>query len=99
MVCDPAVSDELEYEAVVPLIVPVPIDVPPSRNVTVPVGPLEIVAVKVTDAPYVEGVPDVATLSVGCVLQSAAWGAKTNNAGRRAQRQWRNRSTAFIGIL
>jgi hypothetical protein len=46
----------------------VPIDVPPLRNVNVPVGPLEIVAVKVTDAAYVEGVPDVATVRVGVAL-------------------------------
>jgi hypothetical protein len=33
--------------------------------VIVPVGPLEIVAVKVTESPYVDGVPDVVTLNVG----------------------------------
>jgi hypothetical protein len=49
--CDPAVRVEVGYEAVVPLIVAVPIDVPPLRKVIVPVGPLEIVAVKVTDEP------------------------------------------------
>jgi hypothetical protein len=37
--------------AVVPLIVPPPIDVPPSRKVIVPVAPLEIAAVKVTLCP------------------------------------------------
>jgi hypothetical protein len=37
--------------AVVPLNVPVPIELPASENVTVPVGPLETVAVKVTALP------------------------------------------------
>jgi hypothetical protein len=68
MASDPVARVAVECAAVVPLIVPVPIDVPPLRNVIVPVGPLEIVAVKVTDAAYVEGVPDVATVRVGVAL-------------------------------
>jgi hypothetical protein len=35
--------------------------------VIVPVGPLDIVAVNVTLAPYAEGDPDDVTTSVGCV--------------------------------
>ena len=51
MLCMPAESDEVLNVAVVPLIVPVPSVVEPSRNVTVPVAPLVTVAVNVTDAP------------------------------------------------
>jgi hypothetical protein len=45
----------------VPEIVPVPMLLPPLKKVTVPLAPLVTVAVKVTDPPYIEGVPEVAT--------------------------------------
>jgi hypothetical protein len=49
-------SVEMVSLAVPPLSVPVPIDVPLSLNVTVPVAVLGVtVAVKVTEAPKVEG--------------------------------------------
>lgn len=54
-----------------PLSVPVPIGLPPSRNVTVPVGvpaPDETVAVKVTDCPKTEGLLLEAT-----VVEVLAW--------------------------
>jgi hypothetical protein len=41
--------------AVVPLIVPVPMVAPFELNVTLPVGPLELVAVKVTEPLTMEG--------------------------------------------
>jgi hypothetical protein len=49
--CEPADKLLVVNVAVVPLIVPVPIEALPSRNVIVPVGPLEIVAVNVTADP------------------------------------------------
>jgi hypothetical protein len=51
MVWDPAPNRLVVKVAVVPLIVPVPIEAVPFWNVSVPVGPLEILAVKVTDLP------------------------------------------------
>ena len=52
MECEPAASVEMCNVAVPPLSVPVPMDVPLSLNVTVPVAALgETVAVKVTEPP------------------------------------------------
>jgi hypothetical protein len=53
--------------AVVPLIVPVPMVAPLSKNVIVPVGPLEIVAVNVTAPPNVEGEFELTRLKVSAV--------------------------------
>jgi hypothetical protein len=55
--------------AVPPLRVPLPIDLPESKNVTVPVAALGvIVAVNVTELPYVEGLGlDVSVSVVGLV--------------------------------
>ena len=53
--CDPSASVEVVSVAVVPEIVPVPILVAPSKNVTVPVFPVGNVAVKMTDCVNVEG--------------------------------------------
>jgi hypothetical protein len=50
-------------------MVPVPSDVLPSKKVIEPVGPLEIVAVKVTEPPYVDGFFEDATLSVGVAFR------------------------------
>jgi hypothetical protein len=51
MLCEPAARVLVVIAAVVPLIVPVPIATPLSRKVMLPVGPLEIVAVRVTAPP------------------------------------------------
>ena len=54
--------------AIPPLSVPVPIGLPPSRKVTVPVGvpapgaTAETVAVKVTDCPKTDGLADDVTV-------------------------------------
>jgi hypothetical protein len=54
--CDAIVRVEVLNEATPLASVPVPIDVPLSLNVTVPVAALgETVAVKVTETPKVEG--------------------------------------------
>ena len=45
----PVEMADVEYVAVVPLMVPVPSVVKPSLNVTVPVAPLVTVAVNVTE--------------------------------------------------
>ena len=64
MVWLPTVSAEVVNVATLPLSVPVPTGLPPSRNVTVPVGvPApgatgETVAVKVTDWPKTDGLAD-----------------------------------------
>ena len=56
MGCDAIVRVEVLNVATPLASVPVPIDVPLSLNVTVPVAALGVtVAVKVTDAPKVEG--------------------------------------------
>ena len=69
--CDPTARVEVATVAVSgfpPLSVPVPIVVAPSLKVTVPDGAVTpancgvTVAVNVTELPYVEGVPDVATV-------------------------------------
>jgi hypothetical protein len=52
MECEPTARDEVLNVAVPLLSVPVPMDVPLSLNVTVPVAALgETVAVKVTELP------------------------------------------------
>jgi hypothetical protein len=51
--------------AVVPLMVPVPMVVPLSLKVTVPVRPLWIVAVKVTVLPNAIGFREEANVKVG----------------------------------
>jgi hypothetical protein len=51
----------VEKLAVVPEIAPVPIDVPPSAKVTVPVAPAVTVAVKVTELPNPAGFGDATT--------------------------------------
>ncbi|WWP76932.1 hypothetical protein WDM22_28685 [Bradyrhizobium septentrionale] len=66
----PSESDEVVKVATPPLTVPVPIGVPPSENVTVPVGDSEVeiagvmVAVNVTDWPTVLGLADDANAVV-----------------------------------
>src|SRR5579863_3608931 len=61
-------SAEVEKVATPPLSVPLPMELPPSRNVTVPVGvpvpgaTAETVAVKVTDWPKTEGFTDDVTV-------------------------------------
>src|ERR1700752_419363 len=68
MVWLPTASAEVVNVAIPPLSVPVPMGLPPSRNVTVPVGvPLpgatgETVAVKVTDWPNTDGFVDEVTV-------------------------------------
>ena len=70
----PADRAEVVKVAMPPLSVPVPIGLPPSRNVTVPVGvPVpgatgETVAVKVTDWPKTEGFADEVTAVVVSAL-------------------------------
>ena len=73
MVWLPAVRDVVAKVAVavppLPLSVPEPIVTPPSLKSTVPDGVFEppdlvTVAVKVTESPYVEGLPEVATVVV-----------------------------------
>jgi hypothetical protein len=50
--CEPTAKVDVVKVAVPPLSVPVPIDTPPSRNVTVPVAVLGVtVAVNVTAVP------------------------------------------------
>jgi hypothetical protein len=51
----------VEKVAVVPEIAPVPIDVPPSSKVTVPVAPAVTFAVKVTELPNPVGFGDAMT--------------------------------------
>jgi hypothetical protein len=54
--CEPTARVDIFNVAFPPLRLPVPIDVPLSLNVTVPVAALGLtVAVKVTALPYVEG--------------------------------------------
>jgi hypothetical protein len=73
--CDPTARDDVLKVAEPALSVPVPIDVVPSLNVTVPVGvPLPgavvlTVAVNVTDWPNTDGFVDDATV----VLVAAAF--------------------------
>lgn len=65
MECDPAVRVEVLRVAFPLLIVPVPSIVLPSLNVTVPDAvDGDIVAVNVTDVPYVDGFLDEATVIV-----------------------------------
>ena len=65
----PLASVEVLYVALPPLIVPVPSVVLPSVNVTVPVAVVgAIVAVNVTEAPYVDGFADEASVTVVFVL-------------------------------
>ena len=65
---------EVVNVATPPLSVPVPMELPPSRNVTVPVAvPVpgatgETVAVKVTDWPMIDGFCDEVTLVVVLAL-------------------------------
>ena len=68
MVWFPAANAEVVNVAEPPLSEPVPMGLPPSKNVTVPVGvpgPVgraEIVAVKVTDCPKPDGFSDEVTV-------------------------------------
>ena len=70
----PTVSAEVVKVAMPPLSVPVPMGLPLSTNVTVPVGvpapggPAETVAVNVTDWPKTEGFADEPTVVVVLVL-------------------------------
>ena len=70
----PADKDDVVNVATPPLRVPVPMELPPSRNVIVPVGvPVagatgEIVAVKVTDWPKTDGFTDEVTTIVVSAL-------------------------------
>jgi hypothetical protein len=65
----PPVSDEVEKLAVPPESVPLPMEAPPSLNVTVPVGvpaPApkgETVAINVTDCPVTEGFTELVTVA------------------------------------
>ena len=64
----PTASAEVVNVAMPPLSVPVPIGLPPSRNVTVPTGvpdpgaTAETVAVNVTDWPKTDGFADEVTV-------------------------------------
>ena len=67
--CGPAVSAEVEIEAVPALRVAVPSDVAPSRKVTVPVGvvgpvTLATVAVSVVDCPNTDGLTELVSVVV-----------------------------------
>ena len=68
--CEPAVSAEVEIEAVPALRVAVPSDVAPSRKVTVPpvgvVGPVTwaTVAVRVVDCPKTDGLTELVSVVV-----------------------------------
>jgi len=67
ILCDPVVNVDVANVAVLPLNVPVPILVAPSKNVTVPVGVPDVddtVAVKVTLWPNVDGFKDEVTVVV-----------------------------------
>jgi hypothetical protein len=67
--CEPRAKVEVLNVAVPLLIVPVPNVVLPSLNVTVPVAADGvIVAVKVTDEPYVDGFADDANVTVVLAL-------------------------------
>ena len=68
MVWTPALSVEVVKVAVPPLIVPVPRLVEPSRKVTVPVTPVVIEAVKVTDWLTVDGFLEDVRRMVGVSL-------------------------------
>ena len=62
--CVPPVSELVTRVAMPLLIPPVPITVVPSWNVTVPVAPDVIVAVKITLAPKVDGFSEEARVTV-----------------------------------
>jgi len=70
----PAAKAEVVNVAMPPLSVPVPMGLPPSKNVTVPVGVPdpgatgETVAVNVTGCPAVDGFSDEVTVVVVFVL-------------------------------
>lgn len=75
----PAANAEVVSVATPPVIGPVPMELPPSRNVTVPVGvPVAgkvaaTVAVKVTDWPNAEGFCEEVTVVVELPLFTT-WG-------------------------
>jgi hypothetical protein len=65
MECNPAESADVLYVATPPLIVVIPRDALPSRNVTEPVAAAgKIAAVKVTEEPETEGFAEEASLTV-----------------------------------
>ena len=67
--CDPVASVEVLNVAFPALIVPVPMVVLPSVNVIVPVAVVGVtVAVNVSEAPYVDGFADEASVTVVFVL-------------------------------
>ena len=74
MVWLPMASAEVENVATPPLREPLPTGLPPSRNVTVPVGvpdpgaTAEAVAVKVTDWPNTDGFAEDVTVVVVSAL-------------------------------
>ena len=79
----PAAKADVVKVATPPLSVLVPMELPPSRNVTVPVGvPVAganavIVAVKVTDCPKSEGFCDeVTTVVVSALLTTCGFPVK-----------------------
>ena len=61
----PRVEKVAVIVALVPLLVPDPIDVPPSLNVIVPVRPFEIVAVRVTAPLTGDGFCELDSVRVG----------------------------------
>jgi hypothetical protein len=68
MLCTPALRVEVVKDAVPLLMAPVPRAVEPSKNVTVPVVPVETVAVKVTDWLTLDGFSEEISETVGVAL-------------------------------
>ena len=68
MLCDPEANNVVAKEAVVPLMVPIPSVVDPSRKLTDPVAPFDTVAVNVTEAPKFAGFRDELREMVGVAL-------------------------------
>ena len=64
----PVVRELVAKVATPALMFPVPMDVAPSRKVTVPVAPAVTVAVRVTLAPKVDGLGAAARAMVGVAL-------------------------------
>ena len=68
IVWDPTINVLVVRVARPPFKVPVPMTVGPSKNVTVPVAPAGVVAVKVTDWLTIEGSREDVTTTVGAAL-------------------------------
>jgi hypothetical protein len=76
MLCVPTLSVDVEKVVTPAVRLPVPIDVEPSENVTVPVG-VAVPAVSLTEALKLIEVPETAFVdeAVSCVVVTASVGA------------------------